>query len=137
MGRPPDFKRIAKEDFDSEYQTLIDRLAYPINSFIEQTRNLFSNNIDFQNLNQEIIEITMRVNADGNPITANQYRSTLNTRVQGMLCINVQNNTNPGIPPSQAPFATFVQNENIVTISNITGLTENDEYVLRFLTIGL
>ena len=46
MGKVPDLKRIAKEDFPSEYQTLIEKLAFPLNSHMEQVRNLFSKGIE-------------------------------------------------------------------------------------------
>lgn len=136
MGRAPDFKRIAKEDFPKDDQRLVEKLAYPINSFIEQTRNLFTKNIDFENLNQEVIEITLTVNAAGAPLVPAQYKSNLRTRVQGMICISADNLTTPGTPPLNTPFATFIQSTTIVTISNIKGLDANQLYRLRFLTIG-
>lgn len=136
MARVPDFKRIAKEDFDETQQPLIEKLAYPINSFFEQVRNAFNKNIDFTNINQEIIEFTVQVDVNGNPLTPLQFKSTLRTTVQGMTCIRGENLTSLGIPVVNTPFATFSPNGNIVVISNIKGLTANERYKLRFLTYG-
>lgn len=136
MARVPDFKRITKEDFDKESQRLIERLAYPLNSFMEQVINALNRNIDFQNLNQEIIEITVTVDSSGKPLIPLQYKSNLRSRVQGMICIRAENLTTTNTPPVNTPFATFIQTTNIVTVSNIKGLTANESYKLNFLTIG-
>lgn len=136
MGRVPQYKRIVKEEFEPENQDLVGRLAFPINSFHEEVRNLFNANIDFNNLNQEIITVTVSVDSDGNPLTETKYKSNLNTRVRGMTCIRSTNNTDSSNVPSATPFATFTQNTNIVTINNISGLTANEQYQLVFLTIG-
>lgn len=136
MARLPDHKRIAKEDFEKDDQKLVEKLAYPINSFIEQVRNALNKNLDFDNLNQEIIEFTTSVDSSGNPLTPLQYKSNLNTRIRGMTCIKVEDTNNTAIAPVNTPFATFTQSTNIVTVSNITGLTANTQYRLRFLTFG-
>lgn len=136
MGRPPDIKRIAKEDFDAENRGLVEKLAYPLNSFMEQTRNLFLNNIDFQNLNQEIVSFTVSVDVDGNPLVPTKYRSNLNTRVRGMTCIRALNQANPGTYVDNTPFVDFIQNAQLVTINNIKGLPANQSFRLTFITYG-
>lgn len=114
----------------------MEKLALPINSFIEQVRNLFNKNIDFQNINQEIIEFTVRVDSDGIPNITTQFRSNLTSKVIGMNCINATNLTDLGTPVTGAPFVTFTQSSNIITVNNIKGLEADKSYQLRFLTIG-
>lgn len=136
MGRVPDIKRIQKSDFDEEYQEMIDKLAFPINSFFEQTRSLADKNIDFKNLNQEIIKIDVLVDAGGIPIIEAKYRSTLKTTVQGHSCINAVNISGTPGYVTGTPFLTFLQNGNIVTILHIAGVPANTKFQLIVISIG-
>lgn len=136
MARVPDIKRIQKSDFEEEYQELVDKLAFPINSFFEQTRSAFDRNIDFRNLNQEVINIDITVDAFGIPTLEAKYRSTLKTKVLGHSCINAINISGTAGFPTGQPFLTFVQNNNIVTILNVTGLPADTKYTLVVLSIG-
>lgn len=136
MSRIPNLKRINKEDFDKQYQTLIDRLAFPINSFMEQVRNAFDNNIDFNNLNQEIITLTVTVDLNGLPNIQTQWKSTLKTKVIGSVVIKASNLVTPGAYSSSTPFINFVQNNTLVNINQISGLQAGDRYELVILSIG-
>lgn len=137
MGVPPDLKRIAKEDFAAQYQDLVDKLAFPLNSFMEQTRNLFTKNIDFQNLNQELI--TLRVQTDENikPLAKPAFKSTLTTKVRGIVVLSASIVANGNISYiQQAPFISFSQNNNIISVDNISGLAAETTYDLLLLTIS-
>jgi len=136
MGRVPNLNRITTEDFAQEDQALVSKMAFPINTFMEQVANVLDKRIDFDNLNQEIITMTVTVDSTGNPLTPAKYKSDLLTRIQGMTCIRCQDLDSPGTPPVNTPFATFVQSTSIVSVSNIKGLTANTRYRLTFLIFG-
>lgn len=136
MARIPDFRRIDKADFDKDIQDSIDKLAFPLNSFMEQTRTALQGNLDFTNINQQIISLTVTVDATGIPTQKTQYRSTLKSKVAGNICIAAFNVTNPTHFPTTAPFISFNINENIITILNITGLQANEKYQLSILSVG-
>lgn len=129
MGNPPKFTRITKEDFSKDDRELVGKLAFPINSFMEETRNLFNGNINFNNLNQEIIELSTQVDSSGVPLVNTQIKTSLN-KVIGTNCIY------SSIAPINTPFLTFIQNGQILNISNITGLSQNTQYTLRFIAYG-
>lgn len=114
----------------------MDKLAFPLNSFMEQTRAAFDHAIDFNNLNRAIIVLSVIVNEDGTPVQKTQYKSNLKTNVIGSVCINSSNQTTPGNYPTATPFISFAQNANIVTINNIKGLTPNEKYQLTIEIIG-
>ena len=135
MAQVPNIKRLAKEDFPSDDQKLIEKLAYPINSFFEQTRNALNRSLDFNNLNQEIITLLVTVDATGKPKIQTRFKSNLNTRLQGMTCVRAENVNNPGTPPDNTPFATWIQSGNVVTINNVKGLPANTQFRLYFLTM--
>ncbi len=136
IGRIPDIKRIQKTDFEQKYQALIEKLSFPINSFFEQTRSALDHNIDFTNLNQEIITLDVVVDATGVPTTNTQYRSTLRTKVIGNTTINALNISGTAGFPTGQPFITFSQTDKLVTILNVTGLPANTRYRLIIISIG-
>lgn len=138
MSRPPDIKRIRAEDFPEEMQDTISRLAYSINTFMDQVVFLFNNNIDYRNLAQEIIDITFVTDGSGNIENAPRLvqLNNINRKTQGILCIQAQDLNDPTNTPSSQPFVTFTLNANQVRITNVTGLTANTEWRLRLLFIG-
>ncbi len=132
----PDLKRINKEDFEKEMQDTIDKLAYPINSFFEQTRSLFDGRIDFRNLNQEIITVDVTTNASGVPNIITQYKSNLKTRVAGHTCINALNKSNALNTPTGTPFISFSLNSPLIIITKVTNLQPNEKYTLTLISYG-
>lgn len=132
----PDFKRIAKEDFPSKYQDLIERLALPINSHIEQVRNAFNKNIDFTNLSQDIVTLTFKTNDAGQPISELKFKSTLKSTVRGLMPVSLTITSSTSQYPAIYPMISFSQVENIVYIKNIAGLSANTGYSLTFITIS-
>lgn len=136
MSRLIDVKRITVEEFAAEDRPLIEKIAFPINSFFEQVRNALNKNIDFNNLNQEIIKLDVIVESNGVPNTLTRFKSNLKTGVQGLICIAAINRSNASTRPTGAPFITFAQNENLVTIQHITGLQSGEKYGLTLISIG-
>lgn len=136
MSRVPDFKRIAKEDFKSENRALVEKLALPINSFFEQVRNALNKNIDFENLNQQVLTINIRVDANGKPVVLSKFKTEINGRAQGIQCIKAVNTTNPGTYPTGTPWISYNELSNLITILNVTNLQAGDVYQLTLLIIG-
>ena len=136
MGKIPDLKRLSKEDFPAEYQQLIEKLAFPINSHMEQVRNLFNKGIDFENLSQELITLKVQTNEKSVPNTRLTFKSSLRNKLRGVVVISaVITSSNTSYPTAQ-PFISFSQNLNIVTINNISGLAPETTYELLLLTIS-
>lgn len=134
MSKVPDLKRISTEDFPAENQALVSRLAFPINSFMEQVRALFNKSIDFDNLNQELVNLSFTTNSDGQPLTTLQFRTTVTGRIRGVLPISLKLQNNSGFVTS-APFVNFIQNERIITIPYIVGLNPGTRYEITLLVI--
>lgn len=142
MGRVPDLRNIKQEDFDKKDQALVEKLAFPINNFMQQVVSVLKQGIDFNNLNQQIFVITTSVDVQGVPVTQLQFKNALTTKVIGMICINAINKSTTLRTPSAAPFITWSANGNLMTISNINGLgipegqVTSDSYELTILTVG-
>lgn len=136
MARIPDIKRIQKENFDKDDQRLAEQIAYPINSFMEQTRSALEGRLDFTNLNQELITLTVTVDADGVPIVTTKWKSNLKSNVAGNVVISAANQTDTSAFPDGCPFISYSQNGGIITVLNVTGLQANNKYDLVVLSIG-
>jgi len=134
-SRLPDFKRITKEDFPQEYRGLIERLALPINSHIEQVRNLFNGNISINNLTQEYVTLTIQTNSEGSPINTLKFKTELSS-VCGIIPISAKVTSQTNAFISQAPFITFSQNSTIITIDNISGLSPETTYEVVLLILS-
>lgn len=131
MGRLDNTRRIVKEDYDNKYDDLIDKLAFVLNSFMEQTVNEVNGNLDQTNLKSDIITITMTVDANGLPIGNNLIKSTV-IRPTGTTVINSINVTNGNVYPTSQPYITFSTNSNskIMKVLNISGLQASNKYQL-------
>jgi hypothetical protein len=136
VARVPDIKRIKKEDFNSDQQDWVEKLAFPLNSFMEQVRSAFQKKIDFTNLNQELITISLIVDASGFPITTTKYKSNLSTNVAGHTVLGHVNRTDSTVMVTGAPYLTFTESGGIVQILHVTGLPANNKFDLTVLSIG-
>jgi hypothetical protein len=133
VAKVPDLKRITVEDFPQENQALVSKLAFPINSFMEQVRALFNKSIDFDNLAQEIVTISFTTGSNSLPLGSIQFKTTVR-RARGILAISGRiTNSNAFI--QQMPFVNYSQNENIVSIGLISGLQPETKYEFNLLII--
>lgn len=135
MGRVPDLKRIAKEDYSPDDRDLIERLSFPINSHIEQVRSALNKNIDFENLAQELKTLTFTTGSDGQPLNTLIFKSDLVNNVQGIMAVRVVITTDNTSFASQLPVFSWSQEGNLVTFSSIGGLAAETGYQITILTL--
>lgn len=104
---------------------------------MDQTINVLNGNVDFQNLNQEIVNYTISVDGSGNIINPPNIRVNLASKPQGIICISAINLSNSTIFPTNQPFVSFtLQNNTTINVLNISGLQNNSQYSLKLLIIG-
>lgn len=135
MARIPDLKRLAKEDFPAKYRDLIEKLAFPINSHIEQVRSALNKNINFENLNQEIKTLTFTTGSDSQPLNTVTFRSGISGRVQGIIPIRTVITTSNTSFAANTPIISWTQNAEIVTINFIGNLQAETGYQITILTL--
>jgi hypothetical protein len=123
-------KRIIPEDFDPKYQPIISKLAAVLNPAIDQIANILNNGLSVSNLNALQKQITVQVDANGNPLTSISIASTLTSAPSMMQVGRAYNLSKPQTYVTAAPFITFTPNGTQITINNITGLTPNDQWQL-------
>ena len=128
-------KRIVKEDFTKDNQALIEKLSFIINPMIEQLVSVLDHNIDFDNLNQQFIQVTTTVGGDGAPTPQLEIKYTLKSKLKGIICTSAQNTTDATLLTG-APFLAYTTDGSIIKISQITGLAANKKYNLSLILIG-
>lgn len=129
-------KRIIKESLPSQYHDLVGVVGYSFNTFAEDVINAFNKKITVDdNLNMEYKTIEVNVNATGVPVNTTQFRTVVvNTR--GVIIIRCEDLSATPAAPDGAPFMTYSINNNILTVSAVTGLKPNRNYRLTVLVLG-
>lgn len=128
-------KRLNKDDFDKEYQSLVDRLSFSLTPFMEQVVSAFNKNIDFDNLNQEIINLETEVDSNGIPKINREIKNPLKTRIKGIYCVSAQNLSDNTLLTG-APFVLYTIESNMIRIAQITGLPADKRFNLSIILIG-
>lgn len=135
MGKVPDLKRVTVEDFSKDDQPLVKKLAFIINSFHEQVRSALNKNIDFDNLDQELRVLTIPTGDNSQPLSDIVFKSGLANRVQGINVIRTIITSSNTSFPTQLPVISWSQNNTLVKIEFIGGLSPNTEYQITILTL--
>ena len=92
MANPPNVRRIRTEDFDPEYRPLIERISYAFNEFADQVIFNLTGGIDFNNINQKLVDVTIKIDSTGAIINAPKINATdLKTKVVGVIPVNATN----------------------------------------------
>jgi hypothetical protein len=136
MAKVNNIKRLTKEGFDEEYHQLVDTLSYSLNPLIDQIVNAFNKNINFDNINQELVSIEATVNASGVPKSELNIKSALKTRINGCVVVNIVNLTNSTALLTGSPFINYDLATNGIIIKQITGLISDNKYRVSFVLIG-
>lgn len=130
----PTFRRLFKSDYETDEQKIVEKLSGPLNSGIEVLYEALNNKLDFEN-NFQATARSIQIEVDSNGIPKGTTIFTLinSNRINGVLVRRVENLTNPGSYPLGAPFITFTQNTDRVTINHITGLIPDNQYLISVL----
>lgn len=130
-------KTIDKKNYPEEYQELIDKLSAVLNNNFINISNAFNNNLTFKdNTRGDLKDIQLKIDAQGFPTTGNQFQIKPNLQISGMKVIRALCLDNMNVYPLGHPFISYSQNNNLVTINNVTGLQPNTLYELRIEIIG-
>jgi len=130
------YSAISPENFAEESQELVTKLAETLNPFLDNVSSAFDGKIDFDNLNQEVVEFQVEVNASGVPKTQLGLSTRLFNRIRGYIVIRAQP-LNPNSPlPTANPLISYTQNESGIRIAGVSGLPANIPYRITAIAIG-
>lgn len=125
-------KRLITEDFKKDDQELIGKIASILNPAFEAITTALNNNLTLaDNFNAQVKEITFIMGSNGIPTTELSFKVSLKGNCRAMVITRVDNLTNSNTYPTEAPFPTFSQAGDTVTINHITGLTAGSKYNIR------
>lgn len=130
--------RIVVEDFKQENQELVNKLAAALNPFLEQMNQILTKNVDFENLNQQIVTFTTTVNASGKPSGFDTISHSLKTKPQGIIVVSASNQTDSTYPTS-TPFVSYTfdgTDYSKIKINAILGLPADKKFTISCLIIG-
>ena len=128
MAKINNIQRIRPEDYESDYQDLVEQLGEVVNEFMQQVVDMADGNIDFENLDRNLIQFDITVDASGNAIGTSQI-NVGKTVLNGMNVIYAQNLTSSQVYPNSQPFISYVpQGNGLVSVRNIAGLPANNKF---------
>jgi hypothetical protein len=134
----PSIKRIFKQDFESQFQNLVEQLSFIINSNTEVLFQALNNGLTFEdNIFSETKTLAVTVDSTGAPTKSLSFQNTLGSSITGLQVINaVSTAKGASIYPTGGIFCSFSQNGQTVTINNITGLPANVAFSISIVTYG-
>lgn len=122
-------KRINIDEFKKEDREVAEKIGNVYNYFAEQVTNAINGNLDYDNINKQVITLTLQVGSDGKPSQTTQFST--NTGVIGTTVLRAVNNTNTAGYVTGQPFISYTASgDGLYTINHITGLTVGNEYTL-------
>ncbi len=130
----PGYRRIFKTDYTQEEQSLVEKLSVSINNGFETIYEALNNKLDFTNNFQGTdVSIRIQVDSSGIPIGNSSFKLSNTNKVNRIWVGRADNLTNSNTYPTGAPFVNWVQNSGTITITHITGLQEDNVYLLNLL----
>jgi hypothetical protein len=129
------FKRLVVEDFDQASQSMIGKISSILNPMVDQLNSGFKNNIDFHNLNQQVVTFNVTTDVNGKPTAAIHLNSNLSSAIQGIQVINAVNITDSTLLTG-APFISFTRSNGVISINQITGLPAGKGFSITAILIG-
>lgn len=100
---------------------------------MESLYNAMHSNVSLSdNIACTVKTITITVDSSGIPIAngTNSFTIGVTTSITGITVLKATDLTNNNVYPTGAPFISYSQSSNIVTINNITGLVAGDNWQL-------
>lgn len=136
MAKPVKPKSINSEDYskDDDAKTIASRMAFTLNNFMGQIWSAVYNLTISDNLNQEIVQLTLNVDASGVPNTQTSFRTEVRN-VSGLPVIRWQN-TDGTLVNSHPTIDYSIQSNNRFQIEHCIGLPVDTDFVLTILVIG-
>ncbi len=130
MPRPQSFKRLVVEDFPEKERESVGKIANSINPFAEDILECLNNNLSMEdNLAAAQRSVTVTTSS-GVPTAALTIPTGLTSACAGTQVIKALNKTTATNSPTSQPFITFTNEGGFIKISKITGLQDNEKYVL-------
>jgi hypothetical protein len=135
MAKIESYKRIAKEEFNDDDKDMAERVGVCFNSFAKNTQDALRGTLNFENFNQKIATLEVTT-ISGVPTIPTTIKSSINGKLEGILCIYAENLTKSDNYLDGQPFIVYEEKDKIVTVKYVTGLKDSQKYRLKLILIG-
>lgn len=129
----PNFRRLNKNDYSEDEQTLVDKLSNSLNYGIEVLYTALNNRVNLRNnVDGTLKDIEITTDSNGIPLSSTTF--VLNRQEDqpiGLIVIDNENLTNSSIYPAGGITLSWVKVNNTIQITHATGLQANNTYRLR------
>ena len=133
----PTLRKLFKGDYKEEFQELIETMIPTVNNGVEVLYDALNGKISIRdNIQCVVKDINLSVNSSGIPVSLTTFTLNSIARIDGCEVIKVENLTNSSTYPTGAPFITYNQTDNRITINHITGLIAGNNYRIRVIAYG-
>src|ERR1039457_6206065 len=127
----PSFKRLYSGDYDKQYKSLIETISLSLNNGIEALYSSLNNGLTLRdNMKASVKDVVLTLDATGAPTSPTSFKLDFTGQIDGVNVLSANNLTNASIYPTGAPFISFTQAGNSVTVNNVTGLQSGNQYTL-------
>jgi len=127
-------KKINIQDFSSDNQKDISKLARSLNPFFDDVQKKLSKGLTVdENLPFEYVQFDVTVDAAGNPTSSTKVNYSLSATLKGAIVINADS-TNSF--PTGTPYVSYSINSNILTINKVFGIPNNVKFKITMLLLS-
>lgn len=131
------YRRLQRGDFEPQYQDLVDKLAFTINSSFESLFFALNGQLTLtDNSLTSVNTFSIIVDAKGNPTTVTKFNINITGQVYGFQVLNAINLTNSTTYPTGTPFLSFTKTNQTIAINNISGLSAGDTWTITAVGYG-
>jgi len=127
--------KIRAENFKDEDREVVKGIASIYNQFVDQIYGLLQKKVDFDNLNRELVTVTVTIDASGKIANPPAIKYTI-SKPRGIVCVGATCLTSNALTPTSTPFVTPQIGTGIISILSVTGLQPNSQYSLVLELIG-
>ena len=125
-------RQITTEDYPKESRSLVEKLAFTLNPFLNSIVDAFNKNLNFvDNFSAQEMDIELTAPVSTNRVTV---KPSLKSPCRYILTLRVDNLTNGNTPLMGAPFIEYkILDDGQVQFTNITGLVTGNKYLVKLL----
>lgn len=137
MAKLSFLKRIVSEDYDKQYQSLVSKLSYIINTALEAIAAALNKGLTFEdNFNSQVKDLELTVDSDSVPQLTTSFKYELKTQCIGIIVIRATAKTAVITYPTSQPWVSFSESNGQINILKITGIQSGTKYQLRLVAFG-
>jgi hypothetical protein len=130
----PTLQNLVKEDFPSNQQDMISKIAFILNPALTAITSVLTNGITVpDNFNGGTKTLTVAVDANGIPTSTLTFQTGLKAQINHIIPTRATNQTNSSTYPTACPFFNFSDNGGTVTVNQIAGLQAANTYTITIL----